>query len=155
LFVLICLPPRHFNPFADGLGFLDFPLDCFGWFDGFSLLRWLRLPGRFTLAFRLGLPLGFFLAQRFRLPESFCLTLQFSPPQRSRLPHHFCLPLPRFAPRLLNIEDEGNITPPHCRQLLKRARLHVHCQCPMAGMRDILPKLDFIGGEDFYAPVSS
>ena len=68
LLVLICPTPRHFNPFLYGLGFLDFRLDRFFWFDGFSLLHWLRFLDSFMLTLRFGLPFRFFLPQRFRLP---------------------------------------------------------------------------------------
>jgi len=66
-------------------------------------------------------------------------------PDRFVLPESLVPPFGEFALRLLNIEDIGNVAPPNFGELVICAITgHVQGQSPVAGMGDVLAKLDFI-----------
>ena len=68
------------------------------------------------------------------------------------LPENLSLPLDKFALRLLNIEDVGHVPSPNRGQLVNRALPAMSkARGPVAGMRDVLAKLDFIRRENLHA----
>jgi len=65
-------------------------------------------------------------------------------PDRFILPDSLVPPFGEFALRLLNIEDVGHITPPNFGEFVSRAITgHIQRQRSVAGMGDVLAKLDF------------
>jgi hypothetical protein len=98
-------------------------------------------PGWWFLnLYRLGWFDGFGWLRGLRLPDRFVL------------PKSFRLPFGEFALRLSNIEDVGNIAPPNFGELVSCAITgHVQRQSPMAGMGDVLAKLDFVRCENLHA----